>query len=281
MSSTSALGAKPKVPGLLGDSKIGTAARMIINHGSYQVQLGRLVSDIYARAPWAGDGYPAWQKFADEFERLLQFAENNGVLPMYTKELCARAAQRDSAIEELRVAMLIADAGFSIGTWRPAGLGTREGEFLVRTRAGETVFVEVKSPGWEGQISANDRAAGRLKQPKYRDTEAFWVNNGPPLAYAVEKAYPKFAPSSANLLVISDDLHFPLGFGTSLWVVQALYSDGGKFVDTRYENLGGIGIVVKQQTYDRAWCEMQLFVNPFARMQLPREFLKVFGATPP
>lgn len=247
-----------------------------INYGSYAVRLGPLSSAMYEGAPWAGDGYPAWQMFADEFESLLTFANQSGVLEMYRKELRGRPSQRDSALEELRVANLLNQKGFMIVQWRPVGLTPKEGEFLIRGPDAAEILVEVKSPGWESEISEEERRAGRLKQPKYLGTDAFYANSGAGVRFAIEKAYPKFDPTRRNLLVVADDLLFPLGHESSFWARDALYWDDGKFTSNAYENLGGVGFLAKQQRNERAWAEMRLFLNPYALMPLPATFVQTF-----
>lgn len=248
-----------------------------INYGSYVVRLGPLSSAVYDGAPWAGDGYPAWQMFADELELLLAFAARAGVLEMYCRELRGRASQRDSAIEELRVGNLLERNGFPITRWRPVGLSPKEGEFLVRSTGGAEIFVEVKSPGWEGEITPEERHAGRLQQPKYRGTETFYGNSSARVRFAIDKAYPKFDPKRFNLLVVADDLLFPLGYESSFWARDALYWDGGMFTTNAYENLGGVGFLVKQQGDERAWAEMCLFLNQHALRPLPGAFVTAFG----
>jgi hypothetical protein len=214
--------------------------------------------------------------FADELEDLLALAESAGVLGMYSKELRGRANQRDSAIEELRVAKVLSDKAFPVVEWRPIGSGPKEGEFLVRDPDGVGIFVEVKSPGWESEVSQEERLAGRLNEPKYRDAEAFYGNSGRGVRFAMDKAYAKFHPANCNLLVVADDLMFPLGIESSFWARDALYWENGKFTDQSYENLGGVGFLVKQQKNYRAWCEMKLFLNPYARVSLPSSLVSAF-----
>jgi hypothetical protein len=248
-----------------------------INYRSYTVRLGPLSSALYQEASWAGDGYPAWQMFADELEALLGFAKDSRVLEMYRKELRGRANQRDSAIEELRVAKVLSDNGFPVIQWRPIGLAPKEGEFLVRGPDHAEIFVEVKSPGWEGEISEEERRAGRLQQPKYLGTDAFFANSGASVRFAVDKAYAKFDPKRSNLLVVADDLLFPLAYESSFWARDALYWDDGKFNTKAYTNLGGVGFLVKQQQNDRVWAEMRLFLNPHALVPLPDSIVQVFN----
>jgi len=250
-----------------------------INYGPYVVRLGPHSTRIYDGAGWAGDGYPAWQMFANELERLLEFAHRCGVLSMYERELRGRPSQRDSALEELRVAHLLDAEGFIVVRWRPVGLAPKEGEFLVRGPDGVDVFVEVKSPGWAMELTQEERLAGRLRQPKYSGTEPFYANSGAGAAFAVEKAYPKFNPALPNLLVVADDLRFPLGHESDYWTRQALYWSDGKFTTPRYENLGGVGFLVKRQRGERAWAEMKLFLNTHAVVPLPRPLVAAFDGT--
>jgi hypothetical protein len=251
-----------------------------IDYGSgCVVRLGPKASAIYDGAQWAGGGYPSHQMFADELECLLEFAASGGVLSMYSKELRGRANQRDSALEELRVGKLLSDSGFPVVEWRPVGLAPKEGEFVVRGEDGIGIFVEVKSPGWEGEVSEAERAAGRLVEAKYSGHEAFYGNGGAKVEFAIEKAYPKFHPANHNLLVIADDLFVPLGIASSLWAGDALYWDKGKFSDNTYENLAGVGFLVKQQKNYRTWSEMKLFLNPHARVPLPPLIVGVFGGS--
>ncbi|HUP63066.1 MAG TPA: hypothetical protein VNA69_21925 [Thermoanaerobaculia bacterium] len=250
---------------------------MNIKYGAHIVTLGPLSESVYQRAKWAGDGYPAHQIYADELETLLQFAQSNGVLSMYVTELLAKPGQRDAAVAELRVAYLLAEKGFGVVEWRPVGLAPKRGEFLVAGLDARPVFVEVKRRGWEGEVSEEERLAGRLEQPKYRWTEVFWGDSTGAVTGAIEKAYPKFAPENCNLLVIVDDLMFPLGVESDLWARQALYWDDGKFTNADHELLGGVGFAVKKETSQRTWYEMLLYLNPHATTQLPGTFVSAFG----
>jgi hypothetical protein len=250
---------------------------MNIDYGAYVVQLGSLSAAIYQQAKWAGDGYPARQTWADELEALLDFAKANNVFEMYSHELLAKRNQRDAAIDELRVAYLLTSRGFGVSRWRPVGLARKEGEFLVAGPDGADVFVEVKRRGWEGEVSGDERLAGRLKQPKYRQTEAFWGDSSGAVTGAIKKAYDKFAPANRNLLVVSDDLMFPLAIESDFWARQALYWDDGKFTSSVCENLGGVGFLVKEEDYDHAWCEMLLYLNPYALQLLPPSLVATFN----
>lgn len=247
-----------------------------IDHDRHVVTLGSLLSEIHANARWKGERYPATQALADEVEGLLVFAKSKGqdVFNTYEKRLRTKPSQRDAAIEELRVAHLLDRKHFTVMAWAPIGSGTREGEFVVRDRGGVDVFVEVKGPGWEGELSKNQLRSGRKDQPKYQHTEAAYPKNTTKVAEAVEKAYPKFSRSTRNLLVIADDLYIPLQFESEFWAYTALYDQDGKFIDHRCENLGGVGFLTRQQRSNRTG--MKLFLNPHALSPLPATLVRTF-----
>src|SRR5436190_1831034 len=95
------------------------------------------------------DLYPAWPKYAKELETLLSFAESQG-FPHFKSRLTANNRQRDETLSELRVANFLYQEGFPIAQWEPLGLNGKKGESLIITPEKQHVFVEVKSPGWEG-----------------------------------------------------------------------------------------------------------------------------------
>src|SRR5260221_7465879 len=165
---------------------------MEVRRGSQTFTLGSLTSTVLDRAKWAGrDAWPSSPCFADEAERLFSFAHSRGVFELYLSELCSKIPQRDSALEELRVAFFLDRNSFRIVEGRPMGEAGRMGEFIAPRPSGEDMFVEVKSPGWESELSDIEKREGRRKQEKYIDGEGRMIDNGPAIAHAVEKAYPK------------------------------------------------------------------------------------------
>ncbi len=155
--------------------------------------------------------------------------------------------------------------------WEPPGLNGKVGEYLVGTPEGLCVFVEVKSPGWEGELSEDERLGGRTKQPKYDKAESFAVGNYKSLrrCIASEKTYPKFTPTQSNLLIVADDFKF--GLSDSLSQVEvALYADHkgygkvGCFTSAEFENLGAVGIFGFSSAGSQVEYPFQVFANPFA-----------------
>jgi hypothetical protein len=220
-----------------------------------------------------------------ELDTLLQFADEQNCLSIFKPKLEAeRTRQRDKALNELRVAYLLHQGGFPIVQWDPPGLNGKIGEYLVRTPEARNVFVEVKSPGWEGEgdLSKEERRA-RTKQPKYGKAESFAVGNWRALqkCIASEKTYPKFTPAQSNLLVVADDFRFSLTDSIN-HVKIALYADHkgygelGYFTSARFENLGAVGIFDASSAGHEVKYEFQVFANLFAlhSTALPDSLLK-------
>jgi hypothetical protein len=80
------------------------------------------------------------------------------------------------------------------------------GDLEICWRDTEPIFVEVKGPGWEGELSPEEIRAGRQFLPKYINADARAVGPVKSVAYAIGKALPKFAPDRINLVVVVDDL---------------------------------------------------------------------------
>ena len=82
------------------------------------MRLGPVARKVINPDAWTG-GYPGPQAYVRELDALLHFANQNGYLGRFVPNLEARDRQRDKALNELH---------------RPDE---------------SSVFVEIKSPGWE------------------------------------------------------------------------------------------------------------------------------------
>jgi hypothetical protein len=247
------------------------------------VQLGTLTSTIRDKADWSTeDQFPSDQVWADEVERILSFTQVQGPFEHYLGRLRGRARQRISALAELRVAFFFSRNEFRVVEWEPIGANNREGEFTIRTPAGTGVFVEVKGPSWEAELSHEERASGRKQMPKYLHAEARWVGSWIDIRSAVDKAYGKFRSDTPNLLIIADDLFVGLEYGTGLNVGLELYEPrhGGHFTNISRQNLGGVGIFCIKRNHVEVWYEMKLFLNPYAlpAVAIPEQFARAFNA---
>jgi hypothetical protein len=156
-----------------------------------QKLLGPVARRLITPDRWT-DQYPACPEYAEELDALLLFADQQGRLPDFIPRLESRNTQRDEALSELRVAYLLHHSQFPVVQWEPPGLNGKVGEYLIATPEGQHVFVEVKSPGWEGELSDEEHQAGRTKQPKYQHGDGGAFGNWRPLqkCIASQKTYP-------------------------------------------------------------------------------------------
>jgi hypothetical protein len=216
-------------------------------------------------------------------DALLLFAGQQGQLSRFVPRLESKREQRDEAIEELRTAFLLDSIGFRIQQWDPPASNGKVGEYLISTPEKIVVFVELKSPGWEGQLSEEQRKTGRAKQPKYRHLEGGAVGNWIPVqkCIASENTYGKFAPTQSNLLIVADDLMISLHDSwnhveLALYNKNRGYGTTGYFNSAQFENLGGVGIFRAFLDGRGVKYEFQIFDNPFAlrSTKLPDSILK-------
>jgi hypothetical protein len=247
-------------------------------------------------AKWVGkDAYPPLPWVADENEEWLKLVETrlgHASLDHYTHKLREPASKRDEFLVELAVAYFLdARCGLPIADLEPAGSGGKRGEFLFGLPRGRQLFVEVKSPGWEGEVEEEEnqkrvglRPKGRLRrldQPKYLHLETRAFHHTQRVRETVARAYPKMPDTMATLLVISDDLFVPLTDGLDM-VKGALYAkkiidpsheaaksqpqwttEDGCFVGSQYERLGAVAIFnfIPEEPYKYSFT---LFHNPNA-----------------
>jgi hypothetical protein len=255
---------------------------MKVNWSGTEIDLGPLTSCLRDQARWVSeDWFPSSQLWADEIERVLSFSGAEGVFDRYLGDLTASRNQRDSALAELRVAFCLDRNQFRIVEWKPVGLPPKEGEFLIQGPSGRQIFVEVKSPGWQGELSDAERTAGRTRQPKYINGEGRAIAPWERLQFAVNKAYEKLLPTQPNLLVVADDLFVGLQRGTDIHANLALYasSHNGHFINQSFEKLGGLGIFWIENNSREIWYELKLYLNPYSlgATRLPEDFRRVFN----
>jgi hypothetical protein len=256
-----------------------------------------LLHGLATASRWVGtDEYPSCVEWADEHESWLQYLNGQGALDRYLPRLKGLKEQRDEAFAEIAVAYFLGvKCGLSIVEWEPPGEGGRVGEFIVADPAGARIFVEVKSPGWEAEIAADEgRASPRLLKPKYiPNPEARATAPWAAIRHAVRKAYPKLSASMPTLLVANDDLMVSL----SDWGHQAgdiaLYTpkhagykqgqgylgEDGPFANRNFERLGGVGVFTVDLPAEGIRYRFELFENPFAlpAVAVPRTFLPQYA----
>jgi hypothetical protein len=170
------------------------------------VNLGDLTRRILERAVWSKQSlFPAHQPWADDFERLLGLAADHGVLEALFPRLIAR--EYEGVIAELRVAYFLSRLGFTLSSWQPVAVVGRPGDLEIVAPDGSHIFVEVKGPGWESELSAEEIDLGRQREPKFIDLEARAVDSIGPTLRAIDKALPKLSPDRSNVVAIAENLY--------------------------------------------------------------------------
>ncbi len=212
------------------------------------MRLGPVAKKLINTDSWTG-GYPGPSAYVRELDALLHFAEQNGYLGRFIPNFEARDRQRDKALNELRLAYLFRSLGFGIPEWDPAGANGKTGEFKLSWKNEPQVFVEIKSRGWESELTPEQIAAGLAQSNKYEVWKGGAIGNWEAVHECIKASncYPKFLTSCPNLLIMADDLRVSLG--DTLFQVEAalfgekrFYVEDGYFTTNRFENIGGLGI---------------------------------------
>lgn len=244
-----------------------------------------LLHCVVQGARWAGEDQFPGSVGPDLYEEWLQFIACKGELGRFHHRLhTSTKEQRDETFAEIGCAYFLEKKlGFPIIGWEPPGVDGKKGEFHVVLPDSRQMFVEVKSPGWEAEITRSEpdaAAAARLAQPKYLGVEAFFYGAEAPIGAAVKKAYGKFPDTTPTLLLIFDDERVPL---TEMYlddVLGALYEkhipgakdpadptkdkEDGPFADGRFERLGAVGILNYGYGGTPGDLRFMLFRNPHA-----------------
>jgi hypothetical protein len=218
-------------------------------------RLGQVARKLICPDKWT-DGYPGPAAYVKELDLLLKFADESGCLARFVPNIEARNTKRDEAINELRLAYLFESLGFPIVAWDPPGLNGKIGEFTLESPEGIQIFTEIKSPGWESELSQAAIKAGRTKEPKYKGIGGGAVGNWRAVHRCISspKTYPKFTDDQSNLLIISDDLFLKLFYSLfqvegALYGPKHFYQEDGYFKTSRFENIGALGVFNSESNY--------------------------------
>lgn len=169
------------------------------------IRLGPITRTVLNSSCWSANSvFPATQNWADEVERVLSFLEAQAVLDRFFPRLVAR--EWGGALAEARTGFFFYRNGFRILRWEPEVVPRRPGDLEVQWHDTSPIFVEVKGPGWEGELSPDEIADGRQHGDKYINAEARSVGPISRVVYAMEKALPKLDAALSNLVVVVDDL---------------------------------------------------------------------------
>ena len=207
-----------------------------------------------------------WKK---EINKWLVFIKNKGELKRFIPRLTKMDnSKRDEALAEISSAYLLEnELNFVVTGWEVSTKNNKNVDFVIKGKSDE-IFCEVKSPGWEGELSKKELMGSRKDQQKYKHFEwrsfAHWNN----IRYAIKKAYPKFLSNCKNLVIINDDLFVStLDFPTKTPIGIALYEETGQynnekgyFANSDYENVGGILFIDINPTNSKKY-KIKFFAN--------------------
>lgn len=210
----------------------------------------------------------SWKK---EIDKWLVFIENKGELKRFIPRLTKMDNnKRDEALAEISSAYFLEnELHFIVTGWEVPTKNNKNVDFVIERKVNE-IFCEVKSPGWEGELSKKELMGGRKDKRKYIPSECRFFGHWKNIRYAIKKAYPKFLSNCKNLVIIQDDLWVNiLDFPTDIQIEIALFEDQsvynnekGVFTNSDYENVGGVLFININPTSRKKIYKYKFFVNP-------------------
>jgi hypothetical protein len=206
------------------------------------IVIGPLTQRFMSGATWSGlDDFPSPQEMADDVENVLTFLTREKFLDAFSAQAKKQPnpRKRDELFAEARAAYYLAMNGFKVFDWHASGASGKEGEFKISLGSSPDIFVEVKAPGYQGEISsmidANPKHThqnfqslkDRRKQPKFISgvKEGFAI--APHLdcmSVVRKKVLPKLMNTCPNLAVVIDNCFItPVGNFSLVEDVQKEY----------------------------------------------------------
>ena len=170
----------------------------------------RELAEAISRKLWQGkkSQFLPDQAFIEDLVSILNHLVKHQQIEKYISRFKGKSTQVNGALAEARVSYFLEKIGFKILTWEPAGAGNHEGEFIVQLGNSPHVFVEVKAPTWESELTPEELLGWRKKQIKDLHAEARFVDPVSLIKRAIDKAVPKFEKDKINLLAVGGYLSF-------------------------------------------------------------------------
>jgi hypothetical protein len=94
--------------------------------------------------------------------------------------------------------------GFDILRYDPDTINNID--FEIQWRDSPIICCEVKNPGWEGELTEEEKKGARKGLPKYISGEARTINPCERICYPIEKAREKLPLKTSNIIAIVPDL---------------------------------------------------------------------------
>jgi hypothetical protein len=233
------------------------------------LNLGPLTQKIAYKAKWlTQDDFPGSQVWADDVERVLSFVLAEGQFERFLPRLNDDRRSRNSALAEIRAAFFFHRNSFRILSWEPKSTTGKLGDLEIQWFDTGPIFVEIKGPDWQGELSDSEKMGERKTQLKYLDMEARFVDPASQVLKVIESnAIPKFSRDRSNLVVIVDDLFIsPVGLPGLESQVQA------ELARAEFAILGGVLFLKADWWAGSIEYRIQFVSNPNALSQCALPF---------
>jgi hypothetical protein len=240
---------------ILSSIKIGSYTRVMANEAKWRRR----------------DQFPSHQRLADELEKLLRFADELDCFEPLLLRLRGDARDRSAVLGELLAAFYLRRRGFTILGRDPVGRSGKVGDWSADFRGGTPLFVEVKAPDWEAELSEDERKQGRKTLGKYVDLEARSVAPFDVLMDVIGRnATPKLLPGTPNLIVTSDNLFVSI---VGMPYLEPRFREW--FARPQFRAVGGILFLRHDESLDPDRVRIRFEENKFADQgnQLPADVI--------
>lgn len=247
-----------------------------------------LLERVADHALWAGrDRFPSCPEWADEVEEWLRFIERQGQFGRYLPRLRGLPTQRDETLAEISAGYFLSTkCNLPILAWEPTGSPGKRGDFLLGRPGWQPIFVEIKSPGWEMEIAAQEGPdSPRLLQEKHLPgVECRSTEPAVAIRYAVSRAARQLPDSRPTLVVLVDDLavelnDWPETVERSLYASEISYrrqanqkrkaemdaAETAPFVSANGHRIGAVAILNIDLPGPNVRYRFRLFRNPNAQ----------------
>lgn len=181
-----------------------------------------------------------------EINRWLEFVNNSGNLNKFLSRLRSNKKLQSKTLSELFSGYFINDIlGYKLLDWNCGTINGKNVDFIIRDGE-QKVYCEVKAPGWDMELTQDERLNGRKDRAKYLSGDVRHVAPWKAIRHHVKKSYDKFLPSEINILIVHDDLflsllEIPSQIDIALFDDSKIYgNESGYFLSSRFKFLSGI-----------------------------------------
>lgn len=214
-----------------------------------------LFDEVFVSPKWKNkDSFPSCIEFKIEINKWIEFIKSKNQLDRYLPRINDSAAKRNEALAEICSAYILEKIlKYPVIEWEVETVNNRNVDFVIKSN-NKKYFCEVKSPGWIGELTQEERLNGRKEKPKYIHAEVRSIAPWERIRFSINKANLKFLPNYYNLVIINHNLFdgilfndkrgIPMNVDIALYEEHGVYkNEKGYFVDNKYDNIGGILII--------------------------------------